>query len=666
MIIEESTGNRVSGIFRGIVLKHLPHGRCKIFIPGVYDYTYQNNPDLLPSAQPKTPLFAGTNNGNGCFSYPNLSSIVWCEFLNGDVNFPVFDSATLGGENAFGQYELIKTKDEEVSERHLITSGKTHMMWYECGKLSGIVVDPIRTNCSVEYDQFEKEDNNTSVENKYSYEITNPVNEKISKNQLSNINCQYVLDNDAGVHGELSTSTHWYDLININLSDEQLTCKGTISTDNRNIMNNTGLIDIGTISSYSAFTTDDKNKFTDNSKYKIDNQIKLEVPGYYIQKVKNYKNIDYKSNSAKQLTKKQIKNSEICTEQDITEDSYEYIVSAHIDDIQNINDITNKQTINLTSNVDSSFSMSHPGMNSQLMTIDETVISSDENTSKKYTKILNSTADIEQDTDSNTYICTVKNLKLTDQTAGKGIITSTELTNIYEMSEEGSIEVSTTKKEQTTKNITADEVLLINSFSKNNLDITGKNISQAKNYKLHNISGTEILVDNNSTIGMENGTDAKLTFKVSGKKSVSKSPVIDCKYDNLINMSTSTANIQIIDNVAKKECINNMNAKSGKTEIKISNKVSKMNCTIILDAEGKMTISTTDCLDITTTNTVNIKTTQTNVVSPTVNIKGNTTIDGTLLVTGATTVLPDATIGGKSFLGHIHIGNMGAATSPPV
>jgi len=72
--------------------------------------------------------------------------------MNGDVNFPVYESATLGGEDAFGQYELIKRKDEKVSNKHMITSGKTHMLWYERGLLSGIVEDPIRTQCSVDYD----------------------------------------------------------------------------------------------------------------------------------------------------------------------------------------------------------------------------------------------------------------------------------------------------------------------------------------------------------------------------------------------------------------------------------------------------------------------------------------------------------------------------------
>jgi len=177
---------------------------------------------------------------------------------------------------------------------------------------------------------------------------------------------------------------------------------------------------------------------------------------------------------------------------------------------------------------------------------------------------------------------------------------------------------------------------------------------------------------------MENKTDSKLRFQANGKKTVNGSPVIDSQFSNIINTSTSTANIQIVDNLANKECISNMNAKLGLTEIRITNKGSGAHCTIRLDAEGKMTIDTSDSLAVTTTNAVSITTNDTTVTSPTVTINGNTKIDGTLLVTGATTidntlnvsssatVKADATIGGKSFLGHMHIGNMGAPTSPPV
>lgn len=55
-----------------------------------------------------------------------------------------------------------------------------------------------------------------------------------------------------------------------------------------------------------------------------------------------------------------------------------------------------------------------------------------------------------------------------------------------------------------------------------------------------------------------------------------------------------------------------------------------------------------------------------NVTAPDVIINGNVTINGTAHITGATTCDADATIGGKSFLSHMHVGNLGAPTSPPI
>lgn len=38
------------------------------------------------------------------------------------------------------------------SSKHLVTAGKSHYMMYESGKISAIVVDPIRTEASVAYE----------------------------------------------------------------------------------------------------------------------------------------------------------------------------------------------------------------------------------------------------------------------------------------------------------------------------------------------------------------------------------------------------------------------------------------------------------------------------------------------------------------------------------
>jgi len=84
MLEKTEVGNKLVGIYRGIVLKHLPHGYCKIMIPGVYPLSLSSYPDELPSAEQATSLFAGANNGNGIFSYPNIGATVWCLFANGD------------------------------------------------------------------------------------------------------------------------------------------------------------------------------------------------------------------------------------------------------------------------------------------------------------------------------------------------------------------------------------------------------------------------------------------------------------------------------------------------------------------------------------------------------------------------------------------------------
>lgn len=81
---QESTSmNAVSpGFYRGLVLKHLRNGMCKIWIPGIYpaELSSYEEADKLPSAEQASPIAFGTNGGNGVFSYPNIGSVVWCFF----------------------------------------------------------------------------------------------------------------------------------------------------------------------------------------------------------------------------------------------------------------------------------------------------------------------------------------------------------------------------------------------------------------------------------------------------------------------------------------------------------------------------------------------------------------------------------------------------------
>jgi hypothetical protein len=71
---------RYDGFYRGKVLKHLDKGLLKVFIYGVYPQSLEAKADSLPTCEQAAPLFAGTNDGNGMFSYPNIGSTVWCFF----------------------------------------------------------------------------------------------------------------------------------------------------------------------------------------------------------------------------------------------------------------------------------------------------------------------------------------------------------------------------------------------------------------------------------------------------------------------------------------------------------------------------------------------------------------------------------------------------------
>lgn len=196
MIQDYPQGNKLTGIYRGKVICHLPHGKLKVFIPTVYAAEWETHPEMLPDAEQLTPLFAGCNQGNGVFSYPNIGSIVMCQFINGDQNYPIVIGATLGGPNAFGQYShiFLDKRDENnnvlstdildvnhSSPSHLITSGKTHLRLFEDGCISAITMTPNDVPIGVDFKK-----------NELSNEFTK-----------HNIDSQIVMSN----RGEISAST---------------------------------------------------------------------------------------------------------------------------------------------------------------------------------------------------------------------------------------------------------------------------------------------------------------------------------------------------------------------------------------------------------------------------------------------------------------------------
>ena len=199
MVISSDSGLRCQGLYRGKVIQHLPHGRLKVFVYGVYPEELINQPDFLPICEQITPLWGGTYQGNGSFSYPNIGSTVWVQFANEDVNYPVVIGATLGGENAYNQYNNIKAQDEEISKKHMFTTGMAHFQMHESGKISAYVQQPYDNDVTIDFSNGD-----------ISCQIDADIAQKIEANEISHIVCQNIIDNSLN-KGEISVSTHYYD-----------------------------------------------------------------------------------------------------------------------------------------------------------------------------------------------------------------------------------------------------------------------------------------------------------------------------------------------------------------------------------------------------------------------------------------------------------------------
>ena len=151
MLEDSQVGKKLSGIFKGKVISHLPCGRCKIFIPDVYPeewlktstelkdiYGQDLNGAKLPDAEQATPLFGGSSSGNGMFSYPKIDSYVWCMFERNDINHPVYFAAVIdlmdmGKSNSFS---LCTINSENGSNlKHIIACGKSSIVLDESGKI---------------------------------------------------------------------------------------------------------------------------------------------------------------------------------------------------------------------------------------------------------------------------------------------------------------------------------------------------------------------------------------------------------------------------------------------------------------------------------------------------------------------------------------------------
>lgn len=150
--------NVLNGFYRGQVIKHCSNGKCKIWIPGVYVEEAIAHPEILPDAEQAAPLFGGSSNGSGVFTYPRINAIVWCFFQNGDQNLPVYFAACNGGPEGAKQYSEIgpdgkyeeygKEHDHIIdntdkisdAEIHRINVSKGQISFYEDGSIATTVV----------------------------------------------------------------------------------------------------------------------------------------------------------------------------------------------------------------------------------------------------------------------------------------------------------------------------------------------------------------------------------------------------------------------------------------------------------------------------------------------------------------------------------------------
>lgn len=679
---------KLCGVYLGKVLKHLPHGRCKIFIPSVYAEKYEDKPDLLPSAQQAAPLFAGSNAGNGVFSYPNIGATVWCLFVNGDANLPVYIASVLGSENAFGQYSIIK-KDlkeengrqidskEDVSERHLVTSGKTHIEWYENGKISAIVEDPIRTICSVDYDSWEKGNDNISADDKYQSKLSNDNVWKIRDNKLSNIDCQLVLDNDGDTFGQLSTSTHRYNIIDSKDEKTGVKKNGKLSIDNWNIMRNDGKIKIGTLSTITA-KTESKDEIAEQ-KNQVKNIYELFVPGVSNSSVKN-------------TTDRKVTNIPLSSYEDLKHIGYSNLYFDHCNNYHltgfhkdTKNSITNQLTVSLTSKISNEFQFEEDGSfwlsskyqsNSLCMgqitdndvtpALDPTEVSEDEeyededqDEKKKAVNIIKKIelSSILSSKEGNSAFETISAANIID---GADTINS-NISNQILMKQTGNITLNT--KSDVKKSIGGTVETIVGQI-KSNLDSESGFYGHLANWKYSN-SDSKLNIKNGYSLNIFNHYDASIEESFKSEKKESGSKVVDFAFAKNVVAQSSTFNITVDDKIAMNKYTHVVDCMKGEVDIQIVSNKTGNTCVITFDSNGVMTVTTTDKLDIKTTNSVTITTPQTTINSETT-INGATTINSTLHVTSQTTIDADAVIGGKSFLGHMHVGNMGAATSPPI
>lgn len=140
--IKDAHQPQLHGFYLGKVLKHLPYGKIKVWIPGVFEDKYQDPGKWkeLPDCVQLSPIFGGVYQGNGMFSYPNIKSTVMCLFINGDQNYPAYFASVLTGEKdgTWQQWDQIFPgwADQLESHIHTINIGQNFITFHEDGSIT--------------------------------------------------------------------------------------------------------------------------------------------------------------------------------------------------------------------------------------------------------------------------------------------------------------------------------------------------------------------------------------------------------------------------------------------------------------------------------------------------------------------------------------------------
>ena len=620
MIQEFQGGNKLAGIYLGTVIQHCTHGYCKIWIPSVHPHEWCTQPDKLPAASQATSIFGGTNNGSGVFTYPNIGSIVYCFFANGDQNSPVYFAASLGGENAFGQYELIHPVGEFQSEKHRISSEKSWIQMEQHGELKLQVEDPDRRDTTVEYG--EKYNDKISADHVSVRLSVDAINE----NELSALHCGIYLNNYLS-NGTIDLQTYQSSPINFTSIDilsssetpQVLTTVVDISSVDDRVFQDQ-IYDNKMNNCYDALSTCQKTWEKNTTAIDVQSRDILSTEQIYVSlddKQNNYCHEDVKNNYNLRLTHK---TNDLDTYAKYVKKPAEFVTSSYAFNDDYDSGIQFKQDQNVTIESLSSVKSKKTYMPKP------TTIFKDELTSDVKNQLnMLATNGLDENfsrkqTEKHTYNDTAKN-----------ILSVLTIKNDNFDIDCRDVDTGTTSTRW------------MQGYKKITLNVNGKSTYECpinSTYK-ETISTKDQCITEEF---VDNSTDAATEL------------VKHIAYTKHISTKDQCITEEFVDNLANAAYTKNLDT-SNKTksifEITIKNVQTQAQCKITLDTVGKMSLTTSSIISMSAP-TINIDgTTAVNIAAPTININGTTTnINSSILnIMGAT---GDCTINDVSLLNHVH------------